>query len=62
MLKEQQRGTAILWYVQGDEAAKVDAEAKFDGVDGARGAGVTRGKRWGWEAQGESENDPWPYL
>ena len=35
MLMEERRGTAILWCVQGDAAAGVQAEAKVDGGDGA---------------------------
>ena len=31
MLMEQRRGAAIFWCVQGDAAAKVEAEAKSDG-------------------------------
>ena len=35
MLMEERRGAAILWCVQGDAAAVVEAEAKVDGGGGA---------------------------
>ena len=35
MLMEERRGAAILWCVQGDAAAGVEAEAKVDGGGGA---------------------------
>ena len=36
MLREQRRAAAILWCVQGDASAKVEAEAKSDGGGGVR--------------------------
>ena len=45
MLMEERRGAAILWCVQGDAAAGVEAEAKVDGGGGARGAEATRDRR-----------------
>ena len=35
MLMKERRGAAILWCVQGDAAAGVEAEAKVDGGGGA---------------------------
>ena len=39
MLMEERRGAAILWCVQGDAAAGVEAKAKVDGGGGAPKAG-----------------------
>ena len=55
MLMEERRGAAILWCVQGDAAAGVEAEAKVDGGGGAPKVGQRKedddakrhkGKKW----------------
>ena len=58
MLMEERRGAAILWCVQGDAAAGVEAEAKVDGGGGAPKVGQRKE-----EARGEKNGKtPWPYL
>ena len=44
MLMEERRGAAILWCVQGDAAAGIEAEVKVDGGGGAPRL-ATRGRR-----------------
>ena len=61
MLMEERRGAAILWCVQGDAAAGVEAEAKVDGGGGAPKVGQRKEedevKRYGGDGK-----TPWPYL
>ena len=61
MLMEERRGVAILWCVQGDAAAGVEAEAKVDGGGGAPKVGQREEeddvKRYGGDGK-----TPWPYL
>ena len=55
MLMEEWRGAAILWCVQGDAAAGVEAEAKVDGGGGAPKVGQRKEEdevktyRGGWK-------------
>ena len=63
MLMEQRRGAAILWCVQGDAAAGVEAEAKVDGGGGAPEVGQheeeDNAKR---HEGGKVKRTPRPYL
>ena len=60
MLMEERRDAAILWCVQGDAVAGVEAEAKIDGGGGAPKVGQRKAedevKRYG----GEMERPPGP--
>ena len=62
MLMEERRGAAILWCVQGDAAAGVEAEAKVNGGGGAPKVGHRKKedevKRYG----GGDGKTPWPYI
>ena len=62
MLMEERRGAEILWCVQGDAAAGVEAEAKVDGGGGAPKVGQ---RKEGGEVRrhgGGNGKTPWPYL
>ena len=61
MLMEERRGAAFPWCVQGDAAARVEAEAKVDGGGGAPKVGQRKEddevKRYGGDGK-----TPSPYL
>ena len=58
---EQQRGAAVLWSVQVDAAAGVEAVDEVDGGGTRARVGVAR-KKTKTRRQGENEKDPCPYL
>ena len=58
---EQRRGAAILWCVQGDAAAGVEAEAKVDGGGGARKVGKRTEEDEVKRYRGNGKT-PWAYL
>ena len=62
MLMEERRGAAILWCVQGDAAAGVEAEAKVDGGGGAPKVGQREEDDDVKRHEGENGKTPWPYL
>ena len=62
MLMEERRGAAILWCVQGDAAAGVEAEAKVDGGGGAPKVGQRKEEDEVKRHEGENGKTPWPYL
>ena len=62
MMMEQRRGAAVLWCVQGDAAAGVEAEAKVDGGGGAPKVGQRKEEDGVKRHEGENGKTPWPYL
>ena len=63
MLMEERRGAAILWCVQGDAAAGVEAEAKVDGGGGAPKVGQREEEDNAKRHEGEKvKRTPRPYL
>ena len=58
---EERRGAVVLWCVQGDAAAGVEAEAKVDGGGGAPKVGQCEEEDEVKRYRGKGK-DPWPYL